>query len=214
MHRLFRKACTLTCLSSRRNASTVIKKAPFTTSFQQRPRREYRLALALLASAAVVTPSLLAEEIKFDVDDLLVLMKDIDQNMEILFQKLLDKLQSKFEHDNKSTKEQKALAMSLEFEALLEKVQDSVFRNHNVPKDRVSNLLQAVANQDASVTPEQAELFQKYNDRLGRMRWECTGSRKPLVGTAATKPLVSLYPLRILDAFCSLLILLMRISYR
>lgn len=79
--------------------------------------------------------------------------------------------------------------MSHKFEALLESVQDSVFRNNQVTKEQVTKAIEllmkgkmAGLGEDGQLSEKHAEALQCYIDRLARMRWECTGSREPLFG--------------------------------
>ena len=79
--------------------------------------------------------------------------------------------------------------MSHKFEALLESVQDSVFRNNQVTKEQVTKAIEllmkgkmAGLGEDGQLSEKHAEALQRYIDRLARMRWECTGSREPLFG--------------------------------
>lgn len=84
--------------------------------------------------------------------------------------------------------------MSIEFEATLERVQDSVFRNNYVTKEQVQDAIERMMNgnlrgggEDGQISVHEAESIQAFVKNLGRMRWKCTGSRQPLINTHSKK---------------------------
>ncbi|RHZ26402.1 hypothetical protein DYB37_008017 [Aphanomyces astaci] len=122
------------------------------------------------------------------VEEVIALYEQVDANMRILAQKLMEALahdidleHEKDEADRLSV-EQRAIQMSDSFETLLSQVQDSVFRNHYVTKDQVAAAMQRMESGKLKLRDEEAETIQEYIRKLGRLRWECTGSRDPIRG--------------------------------
>lgn len=135
-----------------------------------------------------------------NVTALLQLYDEIDKNMAVLAGRMLEQLERKLEAEKrdaaavKLSPEQRALNMSIEFEATLEKVQDAVFRNHYVSKQQVQEALERLARGElrgggkaGAVSVAEAEAIAEYVRKLGRMRWLCTGSREPLIPTESAR---------------------------
>ncbi|ETV87674.1 hypothetical protein H257_01164 [Aphanomyces astaci] len=151
--------------------------------------RAVAAATCLLMCAGVSAVSLCDDNNRdLSVEEVIALYEQVDANMRILAQKLMEALahdidleHEKDEADRLSV-EQRAIQMSDSFETLLSQVQDSVFRNHYVTKDQVAAAMQRMESGKLKLRDEEAETIQEYIRKLGRLRWECTGSRDPIRG--------------------------------
>lgn len=134
-----------------------------------------------------------------NVTALLRLYDEIDQNMAVLAGRMLEELERKVAAEKaasadgetlKLSPEQRALNMSIDFEATLEKVQDAVFRNNYVTKAQVADAMARLVRGElrgggagGKLSVAEAEALDEYVRKLGRLRWLCTGSREPLIPT-------------------------------
>nr|CCA24192.1 conserved hypothetical protein [Albugo laibachii Nc14] len=132
---------------------------------------------------------------------LLDLYAEIDKKMEKRTAQLLAQLESKLQQEKirekkgsdksdsfvRMTPEQRALHMSLAFESALEAVQEEVFDEYGFEKEQVQEAIEKMIQgrlpgkgTNGSISSKESEEIDAYIQRLGRMRWRCTGSREPL----------------------------------
>ncbi|RHY33984.1 hypothetical protein DYB32_001214 [Aphanomyces invadans] len=141
----------------------------------------------ILMSAGVSAATLCDDSGRpLSVEEVIALYEQVDANMRILAQKLMEALahdidleHAKDEADRLSV-EQRAIQMSDSFETLLSQVQDSVFRNHYVTKEQVAAAMNRIESGELKLREDEAETIRDYIRKLGRLRWECTGSREPI----------------------------------
>ncbi|KAL0584391.1 hypothetical protein ABG067_005742 [Albugo candida] len=136
-----------------------------------------------------------------NVSALLEIYAEIDKKMEKRTALLLAQLESKIQREKnrekealrkkesftRTTTEQRALHMSLAFESALEAVQDEVFKEYGYAKEQVQEAIESMIQgnlpgkgSNGGISPTESGEIDAYIQRLGRMRWRCTGSRESL----------------------------------
>ncbi|KDO31322.1 hypothetical protein SPRG_03938 [Saprolegnia parasitica CBS 223.65] len=174
------------------------------------------LWLAGLALACVAPVALCDEAPRaLSVQEVITLYEQVDTNMRILSRQMMEALAYEIAAEEEKgtgpamSVEDRALQMSETFEQLLAQVQDSVFRNHYVTKEQVADAMRRMERGDLPIQAADAELIHEYIRKLGRMRWECTGSREPIrrrQRDMAPKPLTTPIPRDVLEAMMRALI--------
>lgn len=137
----------------------------------------------VVAGVSLIGLSCETEAERVSVEQLLDLYEEVVKNMEILTDRMLSNLKDEVNTSGELSKEQLALKMSFEFESTLENVQNAVFRNNSVSKERIQETLSQLERGDfQDFSSEQAEQLNQFSNAIGRLRWKCTGSREPLIG--------------------------------
>ncbi|KAF0691769.1 Aste57867_17040 [Aphanomyces stellatus] len=173
------------------------------------------VAAILFACAAGASAVAACEDRRdLSVQEVITLYEQVDANMRIMAQKLMEALAHEIDLEmdkdeiDKLSVEQRAIQMSETFERVLSQVQDSVFRNHYVTKEQVADAMRRIESGTLHLSAEEAETIQEYIRKLGRLRWECTGSRDPItrLGVQRPKPATTPIPRHVLLTMSSELI--------
>ncbi|KAH9105841.1 hypothetical protein AeMF1_018445 [Aphanomyces euteiches] len=152
-------------------------------------------AAAMAFMGATVTSAAICDaKRELNVDEVIALYHEVDVNMRIMAQKLMEALAHEIdlemekEEIDRLSVEQRAIQMSDTFERVLGQVQDSVFRNNGVTKEQVIAAMQRIESGAMQLSQQDADAIQDYIRKLGRLRWECTGSREPISRQGIQRP--------------------------
>ncbi|CAK4086927.1 unnamed protein product [Aphanomyces euteiches] len=144
--------------------------------------------------ATVTSAAICDAKRELNVDEVIALYHEVDVNMRIMAQKLMEALAHEIdlemekEEIDRLSVEQRAIQMSDTFERVLGQVQDSVFRNNGVTKEQVIAAMQRIESGAMQLSQQDADAIQDYIRKLGRLRWECTGSREPISRQGIQRP--------------------------
>ncbi|OQR98413.1 hypothetical protein ACHHYP_08574 [Achlya hypogyna] len=193
-------------------ASQPLRSVPVPMAVEAERLPAWMAAIAL----AAVAPSALCDEAprQLTVQEVITLYEQVDTNMRILSRQMMEALAFEIAaEEEKGTPpmsvDDRALQMSETFETLLAQVQDSVFRNHYVSKEQVAAAMARMERGELPINASEAETIHEYIRKLGRMRWECTGSREPIrrrMRDTSPKPLTTPIPRAVLETMMGKLI--------
>ncbi|CAK4872418.1 unnamed protein product [Aphanomyces euteiches] len=152
------------------------------------------MAAMAFMGATVTSAAICDAKRELNVDEVIALYHEVDVNMRIMAQKLMEALAHEIdlemekEEIDRLSVEQRAIQMSDTFERVLGQVQDSVFRNNGVTKEQVIAAMQRIESGAMQLSQQDADAIQDYIRKLGRLRWECTGSREPISRQGIQRP--------------------------